>query len=390
MNLAKFEPARTRAALARVRKAHIHTSATPAGFDDDFLDTLRRKLRGDSLARSRSPAEVRGCLHLLSRDQDEQILNRAASVIETRARPDLLRPAWVLLRNHYPAPNLEETIRYLGNKVGWQRSTKSEEEAQHFRRWFSRDSLPNGLLVDFQEDADSSLAVWLEDREIDGRSGLETATWNSALRGASTRLIDQIGHRELLDRATRCESLIQSAFSLNYLLKVTPERWISEVVSWIEKRFGKPPRSEEGLSPFWRQIDAETRRVFRRYAVEGTLRDFFDSVQDPHGRFQFWRGFLDHIEDAEAFLDHTVAIIDFGKFGVVEFGNVGNAAYVYGPEPLAAVWRGARSARHPADFKDREATLRRPHPGPAGDGRMIHHEGWQARYGAWIRRLLGV
>ena len=58
------------------------------------------------------------------------------------------------------------------------------------------------------------------------------------------------------------------------------------------------------------------------------LRAYFDKIDDPHGRFVFWKQYIDRVEDAAVELDGQVGLIDFGHFGVVEFSRIGNAAYV--------------------------------------------------------------
>ena len=129
------------------------------------------------------------------------------------------------------------------------------------------------------------------------------------------------------------------------------------------------------------------RLAMLRYGVDD-LRLFFDNAKDPHGRFEFWRSFIDDMDDAKPALDELVMLIDFGKFGVVEFAKVGNAAYVYGATEFASLWKRAEVAKHPSYLKHPRDTLRFPSAGPNKDGRIIHMENWQARYRRWIERLL--
>ena len=64
------------------------------------------------------------------------------------------------------------------------------------------------------------------------------------------------------------------------------------------------------------------------------------------------------------------AILDFSRFGVVEFFKTGNAAYFYDPATLREIEK--RRPGSPADLKIRMRIGR-------GDNRLNHHSNWEPR-----------
>lgn len=70
---------------------------------------------------------------------------------------------------------------------------------------------------------------------------------------------------------------------------------------------------------------------------------------------------------------------------IVEFGTVGNAAYVY-RTPMVPVWlrRLRRLPQAPAAFKDTQALKMPPYAFPYEE-RVVHHTNWVPRTRALLR-----
>ena len=190
---------------------------------------------------------------------------------------------------------------------------------------------------------------------------------NQVVSKALTRPVEKV-------RVAPIETKI--AFVGNYLGSLrTKDAWNDDVLRWINTQFGKPLVGEQ-QPLFWRGIPGEVRDEYRRWLMERELRDFFAQHGDSGGRFQFWKLFEDHWKEISSSHDHRVLMLDFGEIGVIEFADVGNAAYVYRKEDFDRMVR--RSTSSYSSLKDRELTI----------ARIIHREGWQRIHAPIVSKLL--
>ncbi len=395
MRLQEFRPTQLFDVLESIRRQHPHTSGHFAAPDQSLMGDVRHRLleadrsRLTELARTFQLSELRAVLYLLAIDTNHEVRDRAAEVVLARERTDFLRIAWTLLCNHYPNDPLEMVVGRMGSRIGWERATSNRELSARLPEWFAAPRLPSGLLRDFASQSTDELDNWLAEWGLDERQGLNMGVWADALSSADKGLIARIGHEVLLRRAQRSRQGLQEEFCRNYLVALEGRQlWKQRVLEWIQSKYDKPFRLEEGLTTFWYSIPAQVRDEYRRWANEETIRDFFESARDHYGRFEFWQGFIEHVEDARMALGQEAMLMDFGSFGVAEFAEVGNAAYVYPHEFFPRIWNRDSSAMAPGDLKERKATLRGRRGGPNLDGRILHSGEWQLRYGPWIQRLI--
>ena len=107
-------------------------------------------------------------------------------------------------------------------------------------------------------------------------------------------------------------------------------------------------------------------------------------------RADFWRPYVESakVKDVQQIISGDGFMLDFGEFGVVEFKNKGNAAYVYPKHVFVEFWgRGKFGANNPEHFKDISRTIKGTAKSP-WDGRILHFEKWQLRTSARIKKLL--
>lgn len=392
-DLAEFHPTRLLQALEVVRSRHLHLDSVHDLPPTQLLDSVRRKLSETStknlekLAFELSPKEMRAVLQLLALPEEEIVHNHAEIVLAKRPRKDLLRPAWNIVIRQFPVRRVEAVMRTLGPIYAWEQVGKGHEDRVRFERWFSRADLETGILSDFLDSNDRDIARWLTDRGVPTESNLHSGIWRVVLTRGNHELLMRLDHAELLGRARRETVVVQDAFALRYLERlVSPGEWQKIVLEDIRSRCGIPPAGEIQTA-FWRKIQGPVREKFRRWAIERTLKEYFDSISDPHGRFEFWRSFLPHIKNAESHANLPVAFIDFGHFGVVEFPYKGNAAYVYPIEEFKRI--KSVPAYNVNAYKDKTAIKQKIVNEIRGD-RILHYEGWDIRYRSWIESLLGV
>jgi hypothetical protein len=389
--LSGFRPEMTRAVLDSVRKDHPITDDGTALPGTGLLEVLREKLRTATdltihdVASRLSPREVRACLQLMAMPEGELIHDRALLAVQSRHRSDLVRPAWSLLTNHYPVDRLERFLREIGPNYQWAGLAREPQDAERLDLWFSRESLPSGMVAHFIRTSWSDVDQWMIHEGIDIRSRLATHVWVRILTKCKKKLIEKVGHTTLLEKARTQIVAVQSVFQKRYLNELEGRRgWQEGILEWIRFQHDVPRRGS-AQTPFWTDVPLRIREEFRRWAIEEQLRRYFDQIEDPHGRFVFWKQYLDHIDDVRIRMSGHVGLIDFGHFGVAEFSNVGNAAYVYPASHFARMWNVRGNVE--GDFKRMDMTVRRPSPGPNG-GRMLHTHDWQSRYRSWIWEVI--
>jgi hypothetical protein len=200
--------------------------------------------------------------------------------------------------------------------------------------------------------------------------------WMDVLTAGSAALLARMQPDLLVSTGANFPTEVQSAFAHRYLveLKARPH-WSDLVCRWIRRQFGVPA-SGESQTPFWRRMPAPVRDEFRRWAQEQTLSEFFRTHGDTAGRFQFWRRFSSQWHDVYAALDNRVMVMDFNEFGVIEFAQVGNAAYVYDAQSFSYIL--SCNPRSIAEFKNKSLVHER----------ILHFEGWQYRADAVLLSLL--
>lgn len=79
----------------------------------------------------------------------------------------------------------------------------------------------------------------------------------------------------------------------------------------------------------WQLFTIEEKNIFKKWFFGKKIYDAFKNVNDPE-RGEFWKGYAHCIVDFKMYEKVAQAIVmEFKNHTVVEFGKVGNAAYVY-------------------------------------------------------------
>lgn len=88
----------------------------------------------------------------------------------------------------------------------------------------------------------------------------------------------------------------------------------------------------------WELFTIEEKRIFKKWFFGKKIYDAFKNVNDPE-RGEFWKSYAHCIVDFKMYEKVAQAIVmEFENHTVVEFGKVGNAAYVY-PRDILSVER---------------------------------------------------
>lgn len=194
------------------------------------------------------------------------------------------------------------------------------------------------------------------------------------VRGTAAQLRSE-ATADLLDGFEQLSPPRRQEMGANYLTRLRAGDWDHRVCERLRKAYGLPG-AEGSTGPFWRRVPDEAQAAFRRLYFQKRLRRAFGAGTDRH---RYWEHWIDAMRDFREGHAGTVkyAILRFQGFGVVEFFEVGNAAYFYNDRDLERILN--RRIQHQSDLKDQTA----------GE-RLIHGQFWQAHANSmmarWTRR----
>ena len=126
-------------------------------------------------------------------------------------------------------------------------------------------------------------------------------------------------------------------------------------------------RASDALSDALERHDTAASRWWQSLVIRTELTNFFAKLSDNE-RFQFWEEYIPYMKHAWGDVANLRLFIDFGGFGLIEFGEVGNASYVYRQDDFDFYRKKGldRDVGHGA-LKNQDRAL----------GRISHHSGWK-------------
>ena len=322
---------------------------------------------------------------------------RNAVVTMARERP-LRRYVPVLWRSWQAFPALEPMVELLKENVKRFGMTKAVADAYH-------DDATGWLREDHPVDA---IVCWAGARKIawDTLPSIPDSPFD-----LDTPLIKEVFHRTLqigsreqllgMEEDTILEGWKQMSGDAhmqacaNFLERVPSAKWSNreEALDEVRESYGIPPKPEttttvaavpESVPVFWKRVSEERREEFRQHFIRLELAFAFRGDSTPDRR-RFWMDQRRHIVSVGRGTAGTTpfCVIVFPGFSVIEFFELGNAAYLYPSDHfIAQRWSSPESrarAPFPSELKSRTREFR-----PPGDNRIIHRGRWQDR----ARRIL--
>lgn len=390
-----FQSRRLDEILRTVRLQHPkqRTDAIEVGLS--VVEEVRQRLEQteiDNLPREAfnlHSAHLMACIDIVAVDMEGEIAEKAAAVVRLRSMEQMVPRAWFKLVVAYPNPLLERLLKELCEKMGFGALEKHPEVSNHVSRWLISASLPMGILQDYRSFENVTLDRFLSLRLLNPDHALYQHTWRVLVtqgtridlkRQYAQRLIREIEGTQLLS--------VREQIGQHYLNTLTGvQEWNDSILHYINEHFDKPARPEHNAqdSRFWQGVSEASKDAFRRWLIRREIQSFFEGT-----RANFWRAYVDlgKVRDVQKILNGEGFMLEFGRFGVVEFKNVGNAAYLYPQKVFRKFWDGARFlSGSPSQFKDLGKTVRSSSL-MGWDGRIIHHRGWQEKSKYRIDALL--
>lgn len=373
VGLSSFQPSRLQTAVIRAVELHPNTAAQLPSLDESSLPALRRRVARaaesssllESLALELTPREVRGLVSGL--DVWEDLREAVVSLLGMRLRPGHLPLLWRAWQRLPQLRELQGLITALP-KESWQFLpaayaalaplwVASEQPGVALQGWLDRQQMTHTDLprlggVGFM--ADTPLTRLVHEAVLTHGSAAQLRIEGDSTLVRLAREMPVDGSRMLFGR--------------NYLARFAPTDWRMPILEQIRKWYGLPRRPR--LPRFWEGVAKETRDAFQQLFIRRTLERAFGD--DERSRYWLrWAPSLDDAHEGDAGGTRYVVML-FQRFGVIEFFEIGNAAYFY--DRTKAESFAARRAYSPADLKD----VLFPRIGWFGDNRLIHRDGWSA------------
>lgn len=382
-----FRPKRLPAVRAAIQQLHVATRSQPRPLDRAQVSALRARIEEAasaqdavralaSLARSLVPREL--LVAVRSIGLWTELRGAVAAIARERPKRGYVAELWRVWQAHPGSGTVVELLADMGERFGMQEAV-GDRYSRDAAKWFG-ESTP----VD-------SIVRWTASVEI-GWKELERLPESPFISDAP--LVDrvfrrtlQIGSAEQLRRLTNADILVgwramaganHRDACANFLERIGPARWTGRAPALEEVRanYGLPG-AEGSHRTFWGRLSEERRRDFREYFITKELDHAFKGDSDRH---RFWMAQRREILDVCHGMAGTTewSLIDFPGFSVVEFFELGNAAYLYpAEEPMLKRIRWRKRASHPSELKKIMHHLVPSRAASRHDNRIIHSGGWQ-------------
>jgi len=394
MRLSQFQPLKLEEKLQVIREKHPIRGNQGIKVDKSIIDQVRRILDNTEdknippLAWNFSKTQILACLEIVAIDRDGETAEKAATILITRPQERAILRGFQKLVLLYSHQLLEKVIKIQLEAKGYDTLKKTKFEPLQIQKWFSAKSLGTGLFTEYRairrkEQLDDYLATL----PITKKDGLYKWTWRHLLTDGGTQDIRRESNQRLYSEFTNKDNIkFLKGFCINYLNKLNKiEYWYEPILDLVEREYGLPRDSSDKTSyenPFWKVIKDSTKDELKKWLLKKRIEDFFGRDE----RSDFWKSYVEQglIQNAKPILYKEGFMVDFGKFGVIEFKVIGNAAYVYPKDIFQRYWRDAARYYNPGDFKDRSRTIQTF----GSEGRILHFDGWQSTARFRLQRLL--
>lgn len=375
----QFTPTSLRHAGERVRRDH----PVPASVVDDpeiARDAPKQHLITQMMAQSSRSLEewVRGLnsldravLPLLLVNEDASVRARAAecfSVVPTQAASRYLWQAFCLFHNsqrQIANISLDRASVFLFTKP--QRLLLRAACSEH----------PNPAAAFWQLQANSRQPAVVVRRELEILEGsmLESAIVEELLNMKDARAWDS-EQDALFNRAFLDQPLGKRA----QVMSRAHEAWATESNERLKARQKARVMVEclleyETLLEHIRGVSPAASTWWKQLSMRWNLELFFEDLGDNE-RARFWALYVEQMHDVYVQHEEQRIFMDFGGFGVIEFGQVGNAGYIYESSDFSTFLARAKSVQlKNHELKDKDLVLER----------IRHGRGWTRKTPGTLR-----
>lgn len=378
-----FQPKLLPDARASVQRLHVATRSHPIELDRSEVSALRARIEAAASAPNTPRALAHLARSLVTRELHAAVRSiglwkelRGAVAVIARQRPrrGYVASLWRVWQAYPGSGTAVDLLAEMGDRFGMEAAVG----ARYVRdavAWFG-ESNPVDSLVGWtaSRGIDCRQLANLPESPFERDTPLVARVFRRTLEVGSAEQLLRFTSEDILAGWQAMSGAIHGRSCANFLGRVGPSHWAGRTQELEELRVSYGLPGAEGSHPmFWDRVSDERRRDFREYFITRELDHAFRGDSDRH---RFWmtqrREMLDVCHGTAGTTEW--ALIDFPGFSVIEFFELGNAAYLYpAAEPMVRDIRSRKWTSHPSELKK---IMDHPVPGRA-DNRIIHSGGWQ-------------
>ena len=383
-----FQSSRLESIIEKVRQQHPNRRTASVNINSSLIDEVREILDQTTyddiprLVYTLNSDQLLACIEIVATDKDTDTAQKAAYAAERRPREKMMPRAWFNLVRQYPNDLLEKVLKELLSLKGSDPLVNHPKISDRAVHWLINPKLSAGILRYYLSLADTNdLDSFLNDNLLKQEDRLYFFTWQELLLEGSQQGLTKQPPKRILDIFNdTLESVTRMKMGQNYLnvLEDFPN-WDEQVLEYLNDKWGQPKSFDENgavESRFWEGVNRIPKQNFNKWVMRQAIEEFFEGE-----RADFWRYYLEqgNIFYVEKILGGDGFMLDFGTFGIIEFKNIGNAAYVYPKETFEFFQTKARFwHKDPSQFKDQSKTVSSSRL-PGWGGRIVHPPGWEKR-----------
>jgi hypothetical protein len=387
-----FEPQKLLKSLNTIRNSHPSRKGDPVKVGKSLIDEVRRILRQSSPENlettiySLTVKQLAACVDIVAIDRNNTIIDRAAKAIELRPSEAMIPRIWFKLIRRYPHDILEKLLKMLVSTKGGNAIESHQRISKDAIRWLMADTLPSGIIHHYKairktDDFDQFLSHHL----LEKKDALFKIAWQTLLTKGTAKLIRQQDPKRIIKEIhSEIKSDKSMSMGQHYLNTLQHRHNFDEkILNYIHSKWKKPIMSDQNMKAehrFWKNVSDTARAEFHKWLMIQEINEYFDGE-----RADFWRPYVEKGALEDINVQEKGFLLQFHRFGVVEFKETGNAAYVYPIKHFMQFMNmPSMTNSNLADFKNKKQTIK----GRNWDGRIIHWSGWQDTTQKLIKGLM--
>ena len=316
-------------------------------------------------------------IHAYQRKLSDHHYNAITQVLSLRPVIRQLPQAWSILRNH---PDLKPLIVAMGTitKAITLPESNQDMALEKLHLIWSADDIYGYLVTDLNSTKlpldQWSHGAWSPDQRPDESFPIYHRIQAEILTRGSRDLLIRHPKHEI---ASWFDFVPESSYddaAVNYINQLNEKEWNLTIIEQLVERHGLPA----AMGTFWSRVDKKKRLIIQRLIGAKLIGDFFADVCDPEGRFEFWRGYVDHLAGIAFPQSRQRVLLVFSRALVVEFRDLGNAVYFYQTSDRDWVERAVTSTSPNTACKDKTRCITK----------VNHSQNWRVRMRNTLQRIV--
>jgi len=376
-----FHPNKLIQTLKAVRKAHTYRKGEAIKVGKSLVDSVRKILKQSSpdeletIIYGLTLKELMACVEIVDKDRNKNIVDKASTAIELRPAKAMIPKIWFKLIRGYPHHRLEKLLKMLIEKKGGLAIIEHQDISKDAIQWLMADDLTTGIIMHYKIIRQPlDFDQFLDQHQIETKESLFKIAWQTLLTKGTKSMITRQNPKRIIEEIDREIKADQSISMGQHYLNTIKDRqiWDQPILEYIHSKWDKPVKSEQSTTAehrFWKNVSEKARDEFHKWLMIQKINDYLEGE-----RADFWRVYVENGELEDISIQEKGFLMQFYRFGVVEFIETGNAAYVY-PIKHLMHFMNLPSMKNStlADFKNKKQTIK----DKDWDGRIIHRPGWQ-------------